>query len=57
MFMYWHRLEHPPQMFMYWHRLEHPPSNLLNRAFSEYKNNIIKIATLGIPIYSFIVKK
>jgi hypothetical protein len=27
------------QMFMYWHRLEHSPSNLLNRAFSEYKNN------------------
>ena len=24
-------------MFMYWHR--HSPSNLLNRAFSEYKNN------------------
>ena len=41
------------QMLMYWHRLEHSPSKLLNRAFSEYKN----IATLGIPIYSFIVKK
>ena len=26
-------------MFMYLHRLEHSPSNLLNRAFSEYKNN------------------
>ena len=27
------------QMFMYLHRLEHSPSNLLNRVFSEYKNN------------------
>jgi hypothetical protein len=27
------------QMCMYWHRLEDSPSNLLNRAFSEYKNN------------------
>jgi hypothetical protein len=27
------------QMLMYLHRLEHSPSNLLNRAFSEYKNN------------------